>query len=149
MVDAERRDARDRGGRDDVGGVEPPAKPDLDNAVIGGDAGKGKEGGGRGHLKEARAQPFRFVEHLFEQRRKQRVVDQRPGKANAFVEPDEVRAGVAVDAAPLRFEDRAQIGTGRSLAVGARDMEGAWELELWIAEARAEFGDAFEAEDVA
>ena len=91
----------------------------------------------------------RDVEHFFEQRREQRVVDQRSGEADAFVEADEVRAGVAVDAAPLRFEDGAEIGAGRSLAVGAGDVEGARKLVLRVAEAGAEFGDAFEAEDVA
>src|SRR3546814_1704453 len=48
-----------------------------------------------------------------------------------------------------RVEDRAEIGAGRPLAVGARDVEGAGELELRIAKPRAKFGDALEPENVA
>ena len=90
-----------------------------------------------------------LVEHFFEERGEQRVVDQRSSKADALVEAHEMRAGVAVHAPPARFEDCAEVGAGRSLAVGARDMEGARQLELRVAEARAKFGDALQPEDVA
>src|SRR3546814_2741558 len=86
---------------------------------------------------------------LLQQRREQRVVDQRSGEADALVEADEVGAGVGVDAASLRFEGRAQEGAGRSLAVGAGDVEGTGELELRIAEPRAQLGDTLEPQNVA
>src|SRR3546814_6592084 len=49
----------------------------------------------------------------------------------------------------LRFEGRAQEGAGRSLAVGAGDVEGTGELELRIAEPRAQLGDTLESQNVA
>src|SRR3546814_4966081 len=49
----------------------------------------------------------------------------------------------------LRFEGRAQEGAGRSLAVGAGDVEGTGELELRIAEPRAQLGDTLEPQNVA
>ncbi len=149
VIDTQRGDPADRRGRDDVRRIEPPAEADLDDAIVGGDACEGEEGGGGGDFEKARLHTIGFVEHLFEQCREQRVVDERPGETDAFVEANEMRAGIAVDLAPARFEDRAEIGAGRSLAIGARDMEGARELVLRIAEARAQFGDALEPEDVA
>src|SRR3546814_11877711 len=71
------------------------------------------------------------------------------GEADALVEADEVGARVGVNAASLRFEDRAQEGAGRSLAVGAGDVEGTGELELRIAEPRAQLGDPLEPQNVA
>src|SRR3546814_20602117 len=49
----------------------------------------------------------------------------------------------------LRFEGRAQEGAGRSLAVGAGDVEGTGELELRLAEPRAQLGDTLEPQHVA
>src|SRR3546814_20509299 len=49
----------------------------------------------------------------------------------------------------LRFEGRAQEGAGRSLAVGAGDVEGTGELELRIAEPRAQLGATLEPQNVA
>ena len=92
---------------------------------------------------------MRHVEHLFEQRRELGVGDQRARQPNPFVEAHQMRAGVAMDAPPLRFEDGAQIGAGRSLAIGAGDMEGARQAILRVAEARANLGDAFEPQNVA
>src|SRR3546814_1062983 len=119
VVDAERSDTRSRRGRDDVGRVEAAAKPNLDDAIVGGDAREGEEGGGGGDLEETRLQIGRLVEHLLQQRREQRVVDKRSGEADALVEEDEEGAGVGVDAAAQRFEGRAQEGAGRPPAVGA------------------------------
>ena len=90
-----------------------------------------------------------FVEHFFKQRGKQRVVDQRSGEPDTLVEAYEMWAGVSVNAAPLCFEYRAEEGAGRTLAVGASNVESARELVLRVAEARAKLGDAFEAEDIA
>src|SRR3546814_7423891 len=64
VVDAERSDTRSRRGRDDVGRVEAAAKPNLDDAIVGGDAREGEEGGGGGDLEETRLQIGRLVEHL-------------------------------------------------------------------------------------
>src|SRR3546814_10553424 len=115
MVDAGRGDAARRGGRDDVGRVQTTAEPDLYDAIVGGDARKGEEGGGGGDFEEARLQVGGNVKHVFEEGGEQPIVDQLAGEADAFVEADEVRAGVGVDAAPLRLQDRAEEGAGRAL----------------------------------
>src|SRR3546814_8546407 len=52
VVDAERSDTRGRRGRDEVGRVKAAAKPTLGDAVVGGDAGEGDEGGGCGDAEE-------------------------------------------------------------------------------------------------
>ena len=76
------------------------------------EVGEREEGGGGGDFEKACVKVRGFVEHFFEQRGKQRVVDQRSGEADTLVEAHEMRAGVSVNAAPLCFEDRTQIGTG-------------------------------------
>ena len=149
MVDAERGDAAHRRRRDDIGRIESSAQPDLDDAIVGGYGRKGKESRRRRHLEKACVQPFRDVEDFAKQGGERRVVDQGARQSDALVEPDEVRAGIGVDPAPLRLQYGAQIGAGRSLAVGPRDMEGPRQPVLRIAEARAQLGDAFQPQYVA
>ena len=63
---------------------------------------------------------------MFERRAQFVVADQSaaagPAEAEAFVDPHQIRRGVDVDAQAGRFQDRAQIGDRRTLAIGAGDM---------------------------
>src|SRR3546814_20858260 len=61
---------------DDVGRVEAAPEPDLDDAIVGGNARKGEEGGGGGDFEETRLQVFGLVEHLGKERGEEGVVDQ-------------------------------------------------------------------------
>ncbi len=63
-----------------------------------------------------------------------RLVDQRPGQPDALVEAGEMRRGVDMRPQPRAFEARADHRDGRSLAVGARDMDHWRDAPLWVAE---------------
>ena len=54
-----------------------------------------------------------------------------------------------MDALAVCFQRRAQIGAGRPLAVGARDMEDRRHLQMRIAEAADQLSDPLQPEDVA
>ena len=123
MIEPELRDAADRRCLDHVGRVEPTAQPHFDDAGIGGRAAEGEEGGGRRHLEEARAEIVGDREHFAQQRREFGILDQLAGNPDPLVEADEVRAGINMRAQPRRFDCGAQIGAGRPLPVGPRDVE--------------------------
>ena len=63
---------------------------------------------------------------MFEHRNQLVVGDQhaaaRPPEAKALVDPHQIGRGIDVDAKAGGFQDRAQIGDGRALAIGAGDM---------------------------
>ena len=67
MVDADLGDAADRRRGDHVGGVEPAAEPDLDDAGVGRRARESEEGRGGGGLEEADLHVPGGVERLLEQ----------------------------------------------------------------------------------
>jgi hypothetical protein len=148
MVDAELRDAGDDRLRDDVGRVEPPTEPDLDDAGIGGRTGEGEECRCGRDLEKARADITAGVEHFFEQWREFGIRDQRTGEADTFVEADEMGARIDMRRVARRLDRRAQEGAGRSLAVGAGDMEYRRLALVRIADALKQFGDPLEAENV-
>src|SRR3546814_17816226 len=89
VVDAELGDAGDERVRDDVGRVEPPAEPDLDDAGVGGGARESEEGDRGRHLEEARLEPVGMVERFPPQSRHRLVVDQRHPHTAPFVEQTE------------------------------------------------------------
>ena len=88
--------------------------------------GKGQEGRRDRHLEEAGGEVFAGVEHFGEEGGQQRVGDQRSGDADAFVVAHKVRACGDVDGEALRFQHGAQIGAGRTFAVGACNVEHRW-----------------------
>ena len=100
MVEPELRDAGDHRVGNDVGRVEPPAEPHFDDAGVGRDPSESEEGGGGGHFEEARLHPFRDVEHLLQQLRQERILDQLAGDPDPLVEPDEMRAGIDMGLQP-------------------------------------------------
>src|SRR5581483_7704854 len=127
VVHRDRGDHRGERVLDDVGGVEAAAEPDLEERVVGGVIGKQDEGRRGGDL-ELRNRGAAIGALGFEQRIDQGIlVDEMPAalgaEADAFVEGDEVRRGVDVDALPRRFEHSAQERGGRALAVGAGDVD--------------------------
>src|SRR3546814_13578348 len=75
VVDAELGDAGDERVRDDVGRVEPPAEPDLDDAGVGGGARESEEGDRGRHLEEARLEPVGLVERFLQPCLNRIVVD--------------------------------------------------------------------------
>jgi hypothetical protein len=127
MVDAQRGDAAGGGPGEDIGGVQTPAKPDLDHAGVGRGFGKGQQQGGGGHLEEAggeiRAQTLGGIQHALQKIGQGFVGNQLTRDADAFVVAHQMRLGGAVDAQALRLQHGAQIGAGAALAIGARDME--------------------------
>ena len=134
VVEAELGDAADGGRGDDVGGVEPAAEADLDDAGVGRRARESEEGGRGGRLEEADLDPVRGVERLREQVGERFVLDQLAGEPDALVEADEMRAGIDVGREAGRLDRGAQEGAGRALAVGAGDMEDRRQPTLRIAE---------------
>ena len=67
-------------------------------------------------------------------------------KTKAFVEPHQMRRGVDMNAKTGRFEDRAHERDGRSLAVGAGDMDHRRHLAFGMIEARENAMHAIERE---
>ena len=114
VIDPQRGDPADGGCGDDVGGIEPTAKPDLDDAGIRRGARKRQERGGGGDLEKARTEIARGTEDLLEQCRQQRIVDQRSRQPDALVEAHQMRAGIDVHAAPVRLQHGPQKGAGPS-----------------------------------
>ena len=68
MIDAERGDSAHCRRRNDVGGIQPSAQSDLDDAVIGRDAREREKCCRRRDFKKTGLQVDGFVEHLLEQR---------------------------------------------------------------------------------
>ena len=149
VVDAERGDPAHRRTVDDVGGIQPAAEADLDDARIGWGPRESEEGGRGGHLEEARLDVGADVEDLFEQRGQRLVLDQAAGDADALVEADQVRAGESVDLVTRGLQPGAQERAGRSLAVGAGDVEHGRQRVLRAAERVEQPRDPVEPELVA
>src|SRR3546814_19180496 len=64
MIDAKLGDPANGWSRNDIGGVQPAAQPDLDHAGIGRNPRKREEGGGGGRLKKADLVIAVGIEHL-------------------------------------------------------------------------------------
>ena len=128
MVEAEAGDGSDQRPFDDVGGIEPTAKADFEDAGIGGGAGERQAGDGGRRLEEAWLDAFTDLANLAKQCREFGIFDQAAGDPDALVEADQMRAGEGMDLVAGGFERRPQEGAGRALAVGAGDMEegGSW-----------------------
>ena len=148
MIDPELRDPGDDRRRHHVGRIESAAKPDLDDAHVGGRAAEGEEGGGGGDFEEARRQVGGVIEHFGEQGREGIVGDEGAGEADPLVEADQMRAGVDVRGKPRRFDRRTQERAGRAFAVRARDMDHRGQAVVRITESVKQRRDALEPKDV-
>ena len=104
MVDAERRNAADCRSRNNIGRVEPAAEAYLDDASIGGGAGKGEKRDGGGHFEKARLQPIGMVQHFGKQRGQHGVVDEFTRDPNTLIKADQMRAGVDMGGQSCRFD---------------------------------------------
>lgn len=87
-----------------------------------------------------------LVEHLFEQCCEMIVFDQCPRDPDAFVETNEVWAGVDMRLEPGRLHGGPQESAGRPLAVGSGDVEHGRQVIFRIAEPFEESDDAFQPE---
>ena len=127
VVHADRRDHGRQRRVDHVGGVQPPAEADFQQHHIGRML--------REQAKRRRGFDFENRDRragigalaMFERRAQFVIADQHaaagPAEAKAFVDPHQIGRGVGVDAQARRFQDRAQIGDRRTLAIGAGDMD--------------------------
>ena len=123
MVHADRRDHARKRRLDHIGGIEPAAESDFEQQHVGRMFCEQQEAGRGLRLEEgewlARIDLFAML-----QRRLQFVVtDQHAAQAETFVDAHQPGRGVGVNAKARGFEDRAQIGDRRTLAVGAGDMD--------------------------
>ena len=123
MVQRHRSDHRNRWRLEHIGAVVAAAQAHLDDADIGGGAGEGLEGQGRGDLEEAdRLARIGGLDHIG-QLVQRLVADQGPGDADAFGEAHQVRRGQHMHLQARRLADGAHEGAGRALAVGAGDVD--------------------------
>jgi len=134
MVDAQLRDAAHHGIGDDVGGVQPPAKANLDNAGVSRMLGKGQKGCRCRHLEKARIHPFGNVQNTLQITRQRIVADQLSRHPDTFVEADQMGRRKDMDGLAIGFHRRAQEGAGRSLAVGARNVKDRRQSAVGIAQ---------------
>ncbi len=136
VVERDRGDRGHRRARDHVGRVEPAAEPGLEQHDIGRDAREGEEGRRRGDLeigdRRALIGPLALLQHV-----EQRVlVDQPSGQPDPLVKAHEMRRGVDMGAVAGGFGAGAHRRDGRTLAVGAGDMDDRRQMVLRIAERR-------------
>jgi hypothetical protein len=124
-----------------------PPSPTSSTKASAGVREKARKAAGR--LEEAQFHLARRLKDLGKQPRQLLVLDQPPGKADALVEADEVRAGIGMDLEPRRLQRRAQEGTGRALAVGAGDMQHRREGAMRIAELSEQIGNPLKPQYVA
>ena len=145
MIDAQRGDAASRRAGNHIGCVKPPAKAHLDHAGVRRVPRESQKAGRRGHFEEAGGQVFAGIQHFGEQAGQFFVGNQLAGDADALVIAHQMRLGRRVDREALGFQHGAQVGAGRSFAVGAGNVEGRRQAGLRIAEPGEHRGDGFEA----
>ncbi len=138
VVDRNRRDHRGQRMFDDVGGVEPAAETDLEQDHVGRIAGEEEKSGGRGDLEMGDRPVVVDALDLDQRVGELVVVDEAAaasfGDADALVKPDEMRRRVDMDAATRGLQHGAHEGGGRSLAVGAGDMDDRRQASVGTAE---------------
>ena len=128
VVHADRRDdGRDRP-VDHIGGVEPSAEAGFQQHDIGLDARANRQNAAAVSIsKIVIGSPALTCSQCSSTRAQLGIVSQPAAAlladAEAFVDPHQIGRGVDVDAQARGLEDRAQIGDGRTLAVGAGDMD--------------------------
>ncbi len=150
VVERDRRDRRDQRIVDDIGGVVAAAKPDLEQGEVGRMAREEEDRrrGGDLELRDRRA----VVDALdLEERLDQRVLADEAAAAgaaepDALMETDEMRRGVDMGRLPRRLDHGAEEGGGRSLAVGAGDVDDRRQAPLGMPEPRQEHAHAVERE---
>ena len=133
-------------GTDDVRGIAASAEADFQNAQIGRRFGEQIECGGGDHLeygdRSIVVDPFDPL-HLGDQAV---VRDQCAGDADAFVETDQMRRGIDVDALARGFGHGSDEGAGAAFAVGARHVNDRRQATFGMVEASEQNAEAVEAE---
>ena len=131
-----------------IGRVEPAAEADFEDAGVRPVSRESEEGGRGIDLEQAGADVRRWHRARLISSASA-ILDQLAGDADPLVVADQVRAGEGMHLLARRLERGAQEGAGRSLAVGAGDMEDGRQPVLRAAQLVEQRGDAIEAELIA
>ncbi len=141
ILDVIERDRSDHGrdrALDDVGRIEPAAKPDFHQQHVGRMPGEQQQPGGRGDLehrdRRAGVDALAFAERVRELLVGNQHAAARTSEPKAFVDAHEIGRGVDMHVASPRFQHRAQEGDGRALAVGAADVNDRRQTPLRVTE---------------
>ena len=127
-------DGAGRGCSQHVGGVEPAAEPDLDDREVGGRFGEQQEGAGGQHLEHGDGRTGVDRLDALQRRDQRRLLHQASGDAEPLGDGHEMRADGRMHLEPRRLGDRAQVGAGAALAVGAGDVDHRRQVLLGMAE---------------
>ena len=146
VIIVDRRDQGQFRTGDDIGGVQGAAEAGFQQQQVRRGLAEGEEGRGGGRLKEGQGLAGIGLFDPVQDLGKTGFVDQDPGQADAFSKAHQVRAGIDMDAQPLRFGDGAQEGDGRALAIGAGDVDRRRQSILGVAQGLADPQHAFEIE---
>jgi hypothetical protein len=123
VIHRHRGDDRQRRPRDHVGGVEPPAKPHLEQRVIRPRARHGEDRSTGGDL-EIGNRHAAIGSLAFIQNRRQVILgNERARQPDTFVEARQMRRGIGVTGLSRRLDPCADHGQCAALAIGAGNMD--------------------------
>ena len=122
----------------DIGGVQRPTQPDLDQGQVGLDLAHGDEGRRRGAFEDSGL--ARDGLDPVEDGLQRRIADQAAGQPDALIEPHQMRRGIDMDFEACGLGHGAQEGDGGALAVGPRHMDHGRQSPLRVPERRAQGG---------
>ena len=83
---------------------------------------------------------------MFEREAQFVIADENATEAKAFVDAHQIGRGIGMDSQARRFQDRAQIGERRTLAIGAGDVDHRRQLTFGMIEPLQQKLHAIEAE---
>ena len=140
MVDGNRRNHRNLG-RDDIGGVQTPAKADLQQGVIRRGARKRQQPRHGGDLEIGDALVAIGAVALIKHLRQVILGDQIARQTDAFVKAGQMRRGIGVDGFAPALKPGADHRLGGAFAIGARDMDHRGQFVLRVVQRRQETPD--------
>ena len=149
VIEREIGDPGDQRPFDDVGGIEPSAEPNLEDAGVGRRSREGEKGGSRRHFEEARLDAGPASSTSVSSCASVSSSISRP--ATRIRSLKRTRCGLVNTwtLCPLAFKRRAEEGDGGTLAVGAGNVEDGRQPILRAAEPLENGGDTLETEPVA
>ena len=140
MVEVDRGDDAEQGPIDDIGGIQPAAETDLDDGKVRRGLAHGHKGRGRGALEHRRLAATAVDGGLdpVEDGIQGLVPDQLARQPDPLVEPHQMGRGIAMDPQARRLGDGPDEGDGRTLAVGAGNMDDGRQPVLRITQRRTQ-----------
>lgn len=121
MVEADRRDGRERRG-DDIGRIQPPAKANFEDEIIGGVFAKSQKRSRRGDFKKCnrtaligRLEPRQHI-------RQTGLRNLFAAQEDTLVKAHQMRRVIGMHNPAIGLQHGAQHGGGRAFAVGAGNM---------------------------